>query len=59
MKSATRNCGDKGPVTIIGLEGSANKIGIGIVRDGEVITLITLGKAKIHMWKYVWRRRKD
>ena len=37
MKSATRNGGDpKRPVTIIGLEGSANKIGIGIVRDGEV-----------------------
>ena len=26
----------KRPITIIGLEGSANKIGIGIVRDGQV-----------------------
>ena len=26
------------PVTILGLEGSANKIGVGIIRDGEVLS---------------------
>ena len=26
------------PVTILGLEGSANKIGVGILRDGEVLS---------------------
>ncbi len=26
------------PVTILGLEGSANKIGVGVVRDGEVLS---------------------
>ena len=38
MSCADRNFGDqwKRSITIIGLEGSANKIGIGIVRDGEV-----------------------
>lgn len=38
MSCARSNGGDqqKRPITIIGLEGSANKIGIGIVRDGEV-----------------------
>ena len=25
------------PVTVIGLEGSANKCGVGIVREGEVL----------------------
>ena len=41
MSCARSNGGDqqKRPITIIGLEGSANKIGIGIVRDGEVIWL--------------------
>ena len=39
MSCVTSNNGgvqQKRPITIIGLEGSANKIGIGIVRDGEV-----------------------
>ena len=38
MSAATSNGSDKPkrPITIIGLEGSANKIGIGIVRDGQV-----------------------
>ena len=38
MSAAANNGSDKQkrPITIIGLEGSANKIGIGIVRDGQV-----------------------
>ena len=40
MSCARSNGGEeqKRPITIIGLEGSANKIGIGIVRDGEVLS---------------------
>lgn len=40
MSEAKSNGSDKPkrPITIIGLEGSANKIGIGIVRDGQVLS---------------------